>query len=64
VTFSPGAKRPGREADHIPSSGAKVKDGGDITPFPEVFTARCLIAFTFYRIKNLRSETVKIKVAL
>jgi hypothetical protein len=33
VLFS-GAKRPGREGDHSPSSSAEVKNGGAILPLP------------------------------
>jgi hypothetical protein len=32
-TLSPGVKRPGREADHSPSS-AEVKNGGAVPPLP------------------------------
>jgi hypothetical protein len=32
--LSPGAKSPGREADHSPPSNAKVKNGGAIPPLP------------------------------
>jgi hypothetical protein len=30
--FPPGIKRPGREADHSPSSSAQIKNGGAIPP--------------------------------
>jgi hypothetical protein len=37
--ISPGAKRPGREADHSPPSSAEVKNGGAIPPLPHVLMA-------------------------
>jgi hypothetical protein len=33
-SFSPELKRLGREADHSPPSGAKIKNGGAIPPLP------------------------------
>jgi hypothetical protein len=39
----PGVKRPGREADHSPPSGAEVKNGGAMHPLTHVFMAQCLI---------------------
>jgi hypothetical protein len=33
---SPGSKTTGREADHSPSSIAKVKNGGAIPPLPHI----------------------------
>jgi hypothetical protein len=36
VALSPGVKRPGREADHSPSSSAKVKNGGAKPPLPRM----------------------------
>jgi hypothetical protein len=33
-TFSPGVKRPGREANHSLPSSAEVKNGGAIPPRP------------------------------
>jgi hypothetical protein len=32
--FPPGVKRLGHEADHSPSSSAKVKNAGHVPPFP------------------------------
>jgi hypothetical protein len=48
----PGVRRPGREADHSPSSSAEVKYAWNYTPTPQyVFMARCLVKhrdiFTF-----------------
>jgi hypothetical protein len=34
--ISPGAKRTGHEADHSPSSNAKVKNGGAIPTLPHM----------------------------
>jgi hypothetical protein len=36
VVSSPEVKRPGREADHSPLSGAEVKNGGAISPLPHL----------------------------
>jgi hypothetical protein len=41
--LSPGVKQQGREADHPPPSGARVKNGGAIPPLLHVFMAWCLI---------------------
>jgi hypothetical protein len=55
-------KRPGREADHSPSSNADVKNGGDIPPLPPcVFTA-CIVyrmcnTFQILCITNIIAET-------
>jgi hypothetical protein len=38
--LSPGAKRPGRKADHSPPSSAEVKNGGAIPSFP--YMSSCL----------------------
>jgi hypothetical protein len=38
--LSPGVKRPGREVDHSPPSGAEVKTGGPIPPLPYTSTRR------------------------
>jgi hypothetical protein len=44
AALSPGVKRPGCEANHLPSSRAEVKNGGVISPpLPYVFMAWCLI---------------------
>jgi hypothetical protein len=37
--LSPGVKRPGHEADHLPPSSAEVKKVGAIAPIPHVFMA-------------------------
>jgi hypothetical protein len=36
----PGAKRPGREADHSSPTSAEVKDGGAIPPVPYISSWR------------------------
>jgi hypothetical protein len=52
--LSPGVKRPGREADHLPLSNAEVKNTWSYTSTPPYFIALCLIkqgdnfAFSFY----------------
>jgi hypothetical protein len=35
-TFSPGLKRPAREADYSPPFNAEVKNGGAIPPLPHI----------------------------
>jgi hypothetical protein len=53
-TLSLGVKRPGREVDHLPLSGAEVKImRGALPPLPQyVFMTWCLVKhrdnFTFY----------------
>jgi hypothetical protein len=49
--ISPGTKRTGHEADHLPPSNAKVKNGGAIAPLPPyVFVAYTFLSvtYTFY----------------
>jgi hypothetical protein len=36
-TLSPGIKRPGCDADHLQPSTAEAKNGGVITPLPNMF---------------------------
>jgi hypothetical protein len=43
LTFLPGVKRPGREADRSPPSSAEAKNGGAILPRHHVFMAWRLI---------------------
>jgi hypothetical protein len=38
--FSPEVKRPGREADHSPSSSVEVKMCGTIPPLTDIFMAK------------------------
>jgi hypothetical protein len=39
-TLSPGVKRPGREADHLPPSSVDVKNGGAVPPLPHTSSWR------------------------
>jgi hypothetical protein len=40
LAFSPGVRRPGREADHSPSTNAEFMNSGATIPLPDTFSWR------------------------
>jgi hypothetical protein len=65
--LSLGVKRPGREADHSPPSGAEVKNAWSYTSTPQyAFIVWCLVKhkdnFTFYLLLSQREVNFSLKI--